>query len=399
MVFLLTNLLVKLFVKDSKNLKNSDVRTAYGNMSGIVGICLNLLLFAIKLLAGLFSGAISVLADAFNNLSDAGSSVVTFLGFKLANRPADDEHPYGHGRYEYVAGLGISIAIFIVGFELLKSSFLKIFSHNTNTSLNKISISILIISVIIKIWMFLFNKKLSKIISSKTLKATAMDSFTDSIATSVVLIGLIISKNFGVNVDGYLGCAVAFFILFTGFSTFKESLSPLIGKSPDVKFINEIRETVIANELITGVHDLLVHDYGANNCIISLHAEVPDTTNIVDAHNVADEVERILHQKFNCEATIHIDPVMSDELTVELRENVTNIVKSIDEKLSIHDFKAVECSDHTNVIFDLIIPHKYKLKDYEVLDVVKKGIFKFNSTLIPVIHIDKIYLNSDNFNI
>lgn len=385
-------LLTKLFVKNSEDVKNPDVRASYGNMSGIIGIFLNLCLFTAKLIAGIMSASISVTADAFNNLSDAGSSVVTFLGFKLANRPADKEHPFGHGRYEYVAGLGISVVILLVGIELIKSSVEKIFNPEAASNITLVSICILIASVCVKLWMFFFNRILSKKISSATLKATALDSLTDCIATSIVLIGLVISQYTGLNIDGYLGIAVAIFILFTGVNTFRDSLSPLLGKAPDPEFVNSIKETVLSDEMIVGIHDLIVHDYGPGRCIISLHAEVPCDEDILKAHDAIDLVEKTLERRFNCMATIHMDPIASnDEYTMQLKKQIQEKIKSIDAGFSIHDFRIVQGDTHTNVIFDMTIPHKCKVSNDEIYVSAKEKIREINPKLIPVIQIEKSF--------
>lgn len=393
-MLILTKLLIKLFVKNSDNTKNPDVRAGYGNLSGIVGIFLNLCLFTAKLVAGILSASISVIADAFNNLSDAGSSVVTFLGFKLANRPADKEHPFGHGRYEYITGLGISVFILLVGIELLKSSFEKILNPEAVTELSIISIGILVASVVIKMWMFFFNKFLSKKIDSAALKATSLDSFTDSIATTIVLVGLIISNYIGINIDGYLGLAVAIFILFTGINTFRESLSPLLGNPPSTEFVNEIRETVLQDDMIVGIHDLMVHDYGPGRCYISLHAEIPCDEDILKAHDAIDLVEKTLERKYSCMATIHMDPIASnDEYTTELRENVANKMCEINPEFSIHDFRIVKGDTHTNVIFDMVVPYKCKLDDSQVKAEAKEKIRCIDPKLIPVMHIDRSYID------
>ncbi len=388
----MVNLLVKKFIKNSDDVKNPEVRAAYGNLSGIVGIILNLCLFAGKLLAGLFSSSISVIADAFNNLSDAGSSVVTFLGFKLANRPADKEHPFGHGRYEYVAGLAISVVILLVGIELLKGSFEKIFNPEATSNITMVSICILIASVAVKLWMFFFNKILSKKINSAALKATSLDSLTDSIATTIVLVGLVISKISGVIVDGYLGVAVAVFILFAGVNTFKDSLSPLLGNPPDEEFVNDIKETVMNYDIVAGIHDLIVHDYGPGRCIISLHAEIPCDEDILKAHDSIDLIEKTLERKFSCLATIHMDPIaVDDEVTLELKLNVLNAISEINTEYSIHDFRVVHGETHTNVIFDLVIPHDEKQKKEEIQKLVKEKIQQINPKLIPVMHIEKSF--------
>lgn len=391
-MFILIKLLTRLFVKNSEDTKNPEVRAAYGNMSGIVGIFLNLCLFASKLIAGIVSASISVIADAFNNLSDAGSSVVTFLGFKLAKKPADKEHPFGHGRYEYVAGLGISVVILLVGIELLKSSVEKIFKPDTATGITLVSVCILIASVIVKLWMFVFNKKLSKAINSATLKATSLDSLTDCVATSIVLIGLIISRYTGLMIDGYLGSAVALFILFTGVSTFRESLSPLLGNPPDSEFVNAIKETVMQDEMVIGIHDLMVHDYGPGRCFISLHAEIPCNEDILKAHDSIDLIEKTLERKFNCLATIHMDPIATDdEYTLTLKDKIYKAICNSENGFSIHDFRVVKGETHTNVIFDLVIPHDKKTDTDDIRKIAKEKIREIDPKLIPVMHIEKSF--------
>lgn len=392
-MFVLIKLLTKLFVKNSDDIKNPEVRAAYGNMSGIVGIFLNLCLFAAKLTAGIVSASISVIADAFNNLSDAGSSVVTFLGFKLANRPADKEHPFGHGRYEYVAGLGISVVILLVGIELMKSSIGKIISPDSSTEITLVSACILIASVAVKLWMYFFNKILSKKINSSALKATSLDSLTDCVATTIVLIGLVISNLTGLMIDGYLGAAVALFILFTGVSTFKESLSPLLGNPPDAEFVNDIKDTVMQDDMIVGIHDLIVHDYGPGRCIISLHAEIPCNEDILKAHDSIDLIEKTLERKFNCMATIHMDPIATDdEYTLNLKDKVYRKLCDNDSGFSIHDFRVVKGDTHTNVIFDLAVPHGIKQTDDEIRKTAKEKIRTIDPKLIPVMHIEKSFI-------
>lgn len=390
----LVKLLTKLFVKNCDDINNSDVRTAYGNMSGIVGIILNLLLFAFKLLAGVLSSSISVIADAFNNLSDAGSSVVTFLGFRLASRPADKEHPFGHGRYEYVTGVGISIFIFLVGFELLKTSFDKILHPESVNQISPLTIAILAISILIKLWMFYFNKILSKKINSSALQATSIDSLSDSIATTVVLVGLLVSNCLSLNIDGYLGCAVAIFIFIAGLKTFKESFSPLLGNPPDSDFVNNIKETVLKDDMVVGLHDLIVHDYGPGRCIISLHAEISCNEDILKAHDKIDLIEKQLQDKFNCLATIHMDPIaVDDEYTLELKEKINTMITEINNQFSIHDFRIVQGETHTNVIFDLVIPFDYTIKNDDIKALVDKKVKSIDNKLNTVIHIEKSYVN------
>ena len=389
----MVNLITKLFIKNSDDVSNPDVRTAYGNMSGAVGIFLNLCLFSAKLVSGILTASISVVADAFNNLSDAGSSLVTFLGFRLAGRPADKEHPFGHGRYEYLTGLVISFLILLVGIELLKSSVDKILTPEAVTSMNLISAIILGASILVKLWMFYFNKILSKKIDSSALRATATDSLTDSVATSIVLIGLIFSHYTGVNIDGYLGVGVAVFILIAGIRTFKESISPLLGTPPKQEFVDDIKRAVLSDEMIVGLHDLIVHDYGPGRCIISLHAEISDKEDLLKAHDKIDLIEKELENKFNCLATIHMDPIASDdEYTVSLMEKVVSVLRTISKDFSVHDFRVVQGETHTNVIFDLVVPYDCKDKNESIRKKSTELIQDIDSKLVPVICIEKPYI-------
>lgn len=388
------NTLTRLFIKNSGDTSNPEVRTAYGNLAGIIGVVLNLCLFLAKLGAGIISASVSVIADAFNNLSDAGSSVVTFIGFKLAHKPADREHPFGHGRYEYVAGLGISVVILLVGFELVINSVQKIFNPEAGTKFSIISLVILILSVCVKGWMYFFNKILSNKINSKTLKAASLDALTDCIATSVVIIGLVISYLWGVNIDGYLGAAVAIFILFTGVNAMRESVSPLIGNPPDDDMVSEIRDTVLSEKEIVGVHDLIVHDYGAGRCIISLHAEISDKRNLVEAHDIIDRTEKILEQKFRCMATLHIDPIASDDMELlALKNLVADRLCEIDNGLSIHDFRVVK-GERTKIIFDLAVPYDCKIPNDKIRMLAIEKIKSVNQDYEPIIQIENLYSGS-----
>lgn len=386
----MTNLLVKLFIKNSENIRDVNVREKYGVLSGGVGIILNLLLFASKLTAGILSSSISVIADAFNNLSDAGGSVVTYLGFKLAKRPADDEHPFGHGRYEYVAGLGISVAILLVGAELFKSSVEKIIFPEGDSTLKTVSVCILIASVAIKLWMFFFNRKLAKKVDSQTIKAASMDSLTDTVATTIVIIGLFISKVFNFNIDGYMGVLVALFILYTGINTMKDSISPLLGKAPDPEFVKEIEQTVLSDENVVGIHDLIIHDYGPGRCIISLHAEVPCDSDILKIHDAIDLIEQTLRTKYKCTATIHMDPIaVHDEFTNSLKKQVEEKLNEISPRLSLHDFRIVRGETHINLIFDVTVPHRFEMSDTQVSLEVKAKVQEINEKYFAVVTVEK----------
>lgn len=389
----MVNLLLKLFVKNYEDTGLQSVRASYGNLSGITGIVLNLFLFVAKLMAGFLSASISVVADAFNNLSDAGSSLVTFFGFRLANRPADKEHPFGHGRYEYLTGLIISFLILLVGMELLKSSVDKIINPEAIIEMNMLSVIILIASIVVKLWMFYFNKILSKKINSSALKATATDSLSDSIATSIVLIGLVFSQLTKINIDGYLGVAVATFIFIAGIKTLKESISPLLGTPPEKEFVDDIKRTVLEDDMIVGLHDLMVHDYGPGRCIISLHAEISDQEDFLKAHDKIDLKEKELEIKFNCLATIHMDPIASDdEYTLSLKGKIVSRLLSINKDYSVHDFRIVQGNTHTNVIFDLVVPYECKEKNDSILKQVNEAIKSIDSKLVPVVYIEKPYI-------
>ncbi len=389
---IVVNLFSKLFIKNYEDINSPSVRASYGNLSGIMGIILNLCLFIAKLTAGVLTSSISVIADAFNNLSDAGSSLVTFFGFRLANRPADKEHPFGHGRYEYLTGLIISFLILLVGIELLKSSAEKIFNPEAITSMNMLSVIILIASIAVKLWMFYFNKILSKKINSSALKATATDSLTDSIATSIVLIGLVFSQVTTLNIDGYLGVAVAIFIFIAGIKTLKESISPLLGTPPEKEFVDDIKRTVLEDDMIVGLHDLIVHDYGPGRCIISLHAEISDQEDLLKAHDKIDLIEKELEIKFNCLATIHMDPIASDdEYTFSLKGKVVSRLLTINKDFSVHDFRIVQGDTHTNVIFDLVVPYECKEKNETILRNVTEAIKSIDQKLVPVVYIEKPY--------
>ena len=389
---LVVNLISKLFIKNFEDINSPSVRASYGNLSGIMGIILNLCLFTAKLTAGVLTSSISVVADAFNNLSDAGSSLVTFFGFRLANRPADKEHPFGHGRYEYLTGLIISFFILLVGLELFKSSVDKILNPDALTNMSMLSIIILVASIAVKLWMFYFNKILSKKINSSALKATATDSLTDSIATSIVLIGLVFSQFTGINIDGYLGVAVAIFIFIAGIKTLKESISPLLGTPPEKEFVDDIKRTVLEDEIILGLHDLIVHDYGPGRCIISLHAEISDQEDLLKAHDKIDLIEKELEIKFNCLATIHMDPIASDdEYTLALKGKIVSKLLLINKDFSVHDFRIVQGDTHTNVIFDLVVPYECNEKNDIILKKVTEAIKSVDQKLIPVVYIEKPY--------
>ena len=387
----MTHLLVRLFIKDSENVKDPAVRTRYGYLGSVTGIVLNVLLFAGKFVAGLISGAISVTADAFNNLSDAGSSVMSLVGFKMAAQPADEEHPFGHGRMEYVSGLVISFVILLMGFELAKSSVVKIFDPQ-DIKFSWLTFSILIVSVLVKLWMGLFNYNLGKRINSTSMKATAVDSLSDCVSTSAVIVAMLVFYFADVNIDSYIGLAVALFILYSGVNTFRESLTPLLGTKPDKEFVNEIKTKVESYDGIVGTHDMIVHDYGVGNLIISMHAEVPMETDFNSAHELIDKIEDDLKNEYKCLVTIHMDPVaVNDEMAMAIKAQVAEIVKSIDSRLSIHDFRMTDGKDRDNLIFDVVVPFGFKMSDTMVRETISAKVSEIDRTYFCVINVDKDY--------
>ena len=389
---MLVDLLVRRFVPDHQRTQDPRVRARYGALSGGVGIALNLLLFALKLLAGAVTASIAVVADAFNNLSDAGSSIVTLVGFRMAERPADDEHPFGHGRIEYLSGLFVSAAILVVGVELLKSSFDKVL-HPAPTEMDLPSLCILVCAVGVKLWMSRFNRALSARIGSTAMAATAKDSLTDAVATSAVVLGVGLGSVFHLYVDGWIGLAVAGFILYTGYTTARDSLSPLLGQSPDPEFVQEITQTVLAHPEVVGIHDLIVHDYGPGQRMISLHAEVRADEDILVIHDVIDRIEMELRGRFRCETTIHMDPIaVDDEATASMRARVEQAVHGVDPALSIHDFRMVVSPTHTNLIFDVCVPHRFRMTDAQVSRAVHDAVRRLDGPYFAVIRVEHGYL-------
>lgn len=383
--------LIRKFILNYKDVNDASVRIQYGKFSGAVGIICNILLFLIKLLAGVLTSSIGIMADAFNNLSDAGSSIVTLVGFKLADAPPDDEHPYGHGRMEYITGFIVAIVILLVGIEILKTSVTKIFNPET-VVLEPLSLCIMIFSIALKLWMFYFNKKIGRSIQSSALLATAKDSLSDVVATSAVVIGMIIQHFVPLQIDGYTGCIVSFFILYTGFSAAKDTIDPLLGSAPDPSFIQEIKQKVLTHPEIVGVHDCMVHNYGPGRIMISLHAEIPANSTVLEAHEAIDAIERELNACFRCQTVIHMDPVIPDDgLSRTLKDEVITIIHGIHEQLSIHDFRVVEDPTCTNIIFDLAVPFHFELTDDALLTEIKEKLQAYDANCQAVICIDRGY--------
>ncbi|MCI7558285.1 MAG: cation diffusion facilitator family transporter [Lachnospiraceae bacterium] len=385
------SLLAKLLIKDYKNVTDAKVREAYGVLCGGMGIALNILLFLGKFLAGTISGSIAITADAFNNLSDAGSSFITLIGFKLGSQKPDPEHPFGHGRMEYLSGLAVAVLIIVMAVELFKSSFDKIL-HPEVLECSAVIVLILLASIAVKIYMAIYNHNVGKKIHSAAMGATAKDSMSDTIATTVVLISTIVGAIWGIPIDGYCGVLLSILIFMAGIGAIKDTVGPLLGTAPDKEFVERIEEIVMAHDIVKGMHDLVVHDYGPGRVMISLHAEVPHTEDILVIHDEIDNIEEELGDKLNCEAVIHMDPIiMDDEKVNEVKEYVRNIVCQVGEELNFHDFRMVSGNSHTNLIFDVVVPFKYRMSDEVIKKAIQEAIWVNYPRYNAVIHIDHTY--------
>ena len=383
------SLLARVFIRDRSEEKT--VRKAYGILCGAVGIGFNVLLFLGKFFAGTISGSIAITADAFNNLSDAGSSFVTLLGFQLAGQKPDNQHPFGHGRIEYLSGLVVSMLILLMGVELVKSSVKKIL-HPAAVESGGVVLVILCISIAVKLYMFYYNSRLGKKLNSTAMHATALDSLSDSIATTAVLAATLVGKYTGWMIDGWCGILVAIFILWSGITAARDTLDPLLGTPPTAEFVAQIRRLVMAHQGILGIHDLIVHDYGPGRVMISLHVEVPASENVLDLHDEIDNVEKELREKLGCETVIHMDPIITDDgITEETRERVASLIHCIDDEINIHDFRMVVGPTHTNVIFDAVVPFKFRLTDQEVEQKVKTAVRTLDGNYYAVVTVERSY--------
>ena len=383
-------LLARLFLKpDGKS--EADLRKAYGVLCGAAGIGLNILLFLGKFFAGTLAGSIAITADAFNNLSDAGSSFVTMLGFQLAGQKPDSDHPFGHGRIEYLSGLAVSMLILLMGFELAKSSLDKIL-HPAPVDSSWLVIAILCVSIAVKLYMSFYNRSLGKKLNAPAMLATAADSLSDSVATTAVLIATLVGRFSGLMIDGWCGILVAAFILWSGFNAAKDTINPLLGTPPTHEFVDQIKHLVMAHPAIIGIHDLIVHDYGPGRVMISLHAEVSASENVLELHDEIDNVESELREKLGCEAVIHMDPIVTDDgITEETRERVAALVHCIDDAINIHDFRMVAGPSHTNVIFDAVVPYGFRLTDSEVEEKIKTAVRTLDGNYFAVVKVERSY--------
>ena len=384
------SLLARLFLKPEGR-DEAALRKGYGILCGAVGIGLNVLLFAGKFFAGTLSGSIAITADAFNNLSDAGSSFVTLLGFQLAGQKPDSDHPFGHGRIEYLSGLAVAMLIILMGFELAKSSLDKIL-HPAPVDSSWLVIAILCVSICVKLYMSFYNRSLGKKLNAPAMLATAADSLSDSVATTAVLIATLVGRFSGLMIDGWCGILVAAFILWSGFNAAKDTVNPLLGTPPTHEFVEQIKELVMAHPAIIGIHDLIVHDYGPGRVMISLHAEVSASANVLDLHDEIDNVESELQEKLGCEAVIHMDPIVTDDgVTGETRERVAALVHCIDDEINIHDFRMVAGPSHTNVIFDAVVPYGFRLTDSEVEEKIKTAVRTLDGNYFAVVKVERSY--------
>ena len=386
------NFLFKKFIKNYEDVKDPKVRDSYGKLAGIVGILSNLLLCVMKMLVGFISGSIAIVADAVNNLADASSSVITLAGFKLAAMPEDEEHPYGHARIEYIAGMVVSLIITVVGVELGKSSFDKIL-HPEPLEFSLSVVIVLLIAIAIKVWQAMFNISAGKKINSLTLVATGTDSRNDVIATSAVLISIIAGYVFDIQIDGYMGVLVALFIIWSGISLVRETISPLLGEAPDPALVKEIENITLSFEGVIGIHDLVVHNYGPGKIFASIHIEVDSAVDVMISHDLMDNIERRLQKDLNIFVTAHMDPVnLSDPNRDSLSRIIADAIAGLDGVLNFHDLRIVPGHTHTNVVFDVVLSPDCKLSKDEITELLCSKVSEYNSTFFCVISYDMSYV-------
>lgn len=388
----MTELLIKLFIKDSNNVKDVQVREKYGLLGSIVGIIINIILSAAKYAIGVLSKSVSITADAINNLADAASCIVTLVSFKLAARKPDKDHPFGHGRIEYIAALAVGFLVELMGYELIKSSIEKI-RNPEPVEFSFPAVAVLVVSILGKVWLYLFNKKLGKKIQSPAMLAVAKDSLSDTTATAVAAIALICSLFTDIPVDGYMGLVVSGFIIMSGFGILKEAVAILLGAPPEKETVDELVEYVLSFEEIIGIHDLVIHSYGASSTFASLHAEISADENMLKAHDTIDNIEQDVKKRFGIELVIHMDPVeTNNEKVKSLKEAMISIINSIDKELTLHDFRVVDGPTHTNLVFDIVIPHGFEMREDVLKQLVNDKINENDNRYRCVITIDKCYI-------
>lgn len=388
----MTNLLIKLFMKNNQDIYNFHVRDRYGKLASVVGIASNLLLFLIKITAGTLFHSIAITADAVNNLSDSGSSVVTLIGFRISGKPADAKHPYGHARMEYISGLIVSFIILFLGLQLIQSSVNKII-HPQLARFSVISMLILAVSVLIKLWQSMFYRKIGRMIDSTTLIATSVDSRNDILATSAVLTAAIVTRLTGINLDGYMGVIVALFILVSGVKLVMDTISPLLGMAPKKELVDSIYKKILSYDGIIGLHDLAVHSYGAAQCFASVHCEVSAEQDIMVSHDIIDNIERNFLKEQGIHLVIHLDPVItSNAKTDELKAIVEKLIERISPKIGVHDFRVVWGVSHAKLIFDVVVPFDFQWSDKELIQLISDRIQEIDTTYHAVIMVDHHYV-------
>lgn len=389
----MSNLLVKLFIKNYDNTGDVVVRTAYGVLASIVGIVCNVMLFVVKIIVGFLLGSISVIADSFNNLSDAASSIIGFVGVKMAEKPADKEHPFGHGRIEYISAFIVAFLVIQVGFSFFKGSVEKIVEPQTIT-FNSVSVIILAVSVLFKLWLGFFNRSLGKQVDSKVMKATATDSFSDAAITLLTIISILVAAVWEVNVDGFVGIGLSLLVIWNGINIAKDTLAPLIGESASPKLYEQLKSKVESYDGIVGTHDLIVHNYGPGRSMASIHAEVPADVNALVSHEIIDRIEEEVLSEMKVFLVIHMDPVETNNENVKkYKRMIEDIVKSIDEEMEVHDFRIVEGNIQTNLIFDLVVPFSYKVnEDEKIRKAISDIVSSQDEHLKCVIKIERGYM-------
>lgn len=391
----MSKLLPKLFIKNYKNIEDSKVRNDYGKLSGIVGVFTNSLLSVVKIIAGVISASMALVADGLNNLSDAASSLITLIGFKMSAKPADKDHPFGHQRVEHITGLIVSFFIIYVGATLLKSGVEKIITPEVVTPTIPI-LAFLVFSIILKIWQFFFYRSNGKLINSKTLMATAVDSLNDVITTAAILASLVVTYFFEINLDGYMTAAISIYIIINGIKLVKETVSPLIGEAPSIELIKNVTNDILSYKGVLGIHDLVVHTYGPGKTFITVHVEVDGSVNIIKSHDTVDNIERYINEKYNANLVIHMDPIETkNEYTNKIKEDIHNILKDIDPALKYHDLRVVRGTTHDNIIFDLEYPVDYKMNENELRKIVVQKVKEFNPRFNLIIDIDTIFHDED----
>lgn len=389
----MTKLLIRKFVANHDETADPKVRAAYGKLSGIVGIVCNILLFAAKIIIGIMSSSVSIVADAVNNFTDAASSIISLIGFRLSEKPADKEHPYGHGRYEYLAAMGIAVLIIVIGIELFKSGIEKILNPAIIVFSFPLGL-VLILSIVLKLWMMAFNRYAGGKINSKALLAASADSRNDVIATTAVLVSAIFSHIFNIDLDGWMGVGVSIFILTSGFGIVKDTIDPMLGNAPNPEYIESIKTKILSYPGVLGMHDLIVHDYGPCRKFASVHVEMAAEDDVIETHDVIDNIERDMLEEIGLHLIVHFDPVVTnDTSTQNLRRLIEDVVTQIDASLTIHDLRVVQGSTHTNLVFDCVAPYEIKISDSTLKELIEEKVKGINSEYNCVITIDKSSAN------